>query len=346
MNTGLGNQIDCFPSTRYMGSKRQLLDAIQQTCSGLEFDTFVDLFAGSNVVAYTFKALGKRVVANDYLAMSHQMALALIQNSQTRLTENDLNYLLRCPTETDSFVTETFDGLYFTRSENEFIDRIRANIRDLPSPTKQAIALSALVRACIKKRPRGIFTYVGHRYDDGRRDLTTSLEEHFLNAVSAINRAVFSNGRRNLARHGDAMLMRRVESSLVYLDPPYYSPHSDNEYVRRYHFVEGLARDWNGVEIQWHTQTRKFRSYPTAFSSRDGAHDAFRRLFQRHRQSHILVSYSSNSLPTLDEIIELLGEVKQNVEVFPIEHRYSFGNQGHKAGNARNRVQEYLFLGY
>ena len=33
-------------------------------------------------------------------------------------------------------------------------------------------------------------------------------------------------------------------------DPPYYSKYSDNEYVRRYHFIEGLVKNWKDVEIQ------------------------------------------------------------------------------------------------
>ena len=67
----------------------------------------------------------------------------------------------------------------------------------------------------------------------------------------------------------------------MYIDPPYYSPYSDNEYVRRYHFVEGLARDWKEVEIQEHTLTKKFKSYPTPFSTRNGAADAFDVLFKK-----------------------------------------------------------------
>src|SRR5699024_7017342 len=110
------------------------------------------------------------------------------------------------------------------------------------------------------------------------------------------------------SRHGDAMTVRAQENALVYIDPPYYSPLSDNEYVRRYHFVEGLARNWQGVEIQKNTLTKKFKSYPTPFSSRTGAHDAFDRLFRRHRDSILLVSYSSNSLPTLDEMVALMNE--------------------------------------
>lgn len=42
----------------------------------------------------------------------------------------------------------------------------------------------------------------------------------------------------------------------------------DNEYVRRYHFVEGLSLDWKDIEIKENTKTKKFKSYPTPFSSR------------------------------------------------------------------------------
>lgn len=116
--------------------------------------------------------------------------------------------------------------------------------------------MSALIRACIKKRPRGIFTYTGNRYNDGRRDLKITLQEQFLEAVDIINKSVFDNGRENISINMDAMSIHDINPDLVYIDPPYYSPLSDNEYVRRYHFVEGLSRDWDGVEIQAHTKTK------------------------------------------------------------------------------------------
>jgi DNA adenine methylase len=58
-----------------------------------------------------------------------------------------------------------------------------------------------------------------------------------------------------------------------------------------------------------------------------------------------VVSYASNALPTADEIAALLGKYKENVEVIPIDHRYSFGNQGHKVDDNRNKVKEFLFVG-
>lgn len=187
---------------------------------------------------------------------------------------------------------------------------------------------------------------VGDRYNDGRKDLKKTLEEQFIDAIVAINAAVFDNNRTNKARNTDAMQLRIEPPDLVYIDPPYYSPYSDNEYVRRYHFVEGLARNWNGVEIQANTQTKKFKSYPTPFSTRKGAANAFDLLFKKFEKSIIIVSYSSNSLPTLDEMVTIIARHKEHVEVIPVDYRYSFGNQGNKVGNNNNKVQEYLFVGY
>lgn len=334
-----------FPRTRYMGSKQDLLGYIAAVAGQFEYSTVLDLFAGSGVVSYMFKALGKQVITNDYMAFCATLAKALIQNAAIRLSKEDIAVLCDEAGPTDDFVVRTFSGLYFDDPDTAFIDIVRGNLKQLGSDVKRALALSALIRACLKKRPRGIFTFTGHRYDDGRRDLTVSLRQHFVDAVGQINKAVFDNGCENQALNCDAMEVHH-KADLVYIDPPYFSPLSDNEYVRRYHFLEGLARDWQGVQIQWHTKTRKFKSYPTPFGTRTGAHDAFDMLFRRHKQSILIVSYSSNSLPTMDEMLGLLARHKRHVEVVTLNHRYSFGNQGHKVGNQNNRVQEYLFVGY
>lgn len=328
-----------------MGSKEKLLPHIRQVAQAFAFNSVGDFFSGSGVVAYLFKSMGKQVLANDHMAMSATFAKAMIENNEHILSERDVSRLFHPAPTVDSFVQETFQGLYFSDEENRLIDQVRANIRHIKNPHKRAVAMSALIRACIKKRARGIFTYTGNRYDDGRKDLKLPLEEHIRNAARLINRAVFNNGQRNSSRCGDAMTWR-IRPDLVYLDPPYYSPLSDNEYVRRYHFVEGLARDWRDVEIQWHTKTRKFKGYDTPFRSEERALKAFHLLFQRLSSSIILLSYSSNSLPTREQLNDLLAAHKKHVEIVEIDHRYSFANQGHKKDTIRNGVQEYLFVGH
>jgi DNA adenine methylase len=329
-----------------MGSKNKLLAEIWAVASQFEFDTALDLFSGSGVVGYMLKSHGKAVVSNDYMAMSATFSKAMIENNEITLSQTEALALLERKNTIDRFVETKFQGLYFSDDDNRLIDIVRANIKAVKNPYKRAIAMSALIRACLKKRPRGIFTYVGHRYDDGRKDLLMTFRAQFLEAVDMVNAAVFDNGKKNKARNGDAMTLQNRESGLVYIDPPYYSPLSDNEYVRRYHFVEGLARDWQGVEIQEHTLTKKFKSYPTPFSSRKGAAEAFDMLFKRFRESVLVVSYSSNSQPTLDEMVAIMAKHKSHVEVVPVDYKYSIGNQGSKVGDNKNDVQEYIFVGY
>ena len=338
-------QVSAYPPTRFMGSKSKLLSEIWSVVSQFNVNTVVDLFSGSGVVGYMLKAQGKAVISNDYMAMSATFTKAMVENNNVTLPLDEAKTLLVAHKESDHFVADTFKGLYYSDEENDLIDTLRTNIAAMKDQYKQAIAMTALIRACTKKRPRGIFTYTGHRYDDGRQDLKKSLSQQFLEAVEAVNKAVFDNGKINLSKHGDAMDLKVENADLVYIDPPYYSPLSDNEYVRRYHFVEGLARDWKGVEIQEHTQTKKFKSYPTPFSTRKGAADAFDKLFKKFANSILVVSYSSNSQPTQDEMVAIMAKYKEHVEVIPIDYKYSFGNQS-EAKTHRNSVQEYLFVGY
>lgn len=341
----LNKQVKRFPPTRYMGSKQRILNHIRQVASPFRFDSVLDLFSGSGVVGYMFKTFGKQVFSNDFMAMSHIFSQAMVENNRVTLPKDVARSLLDTGVKTDGFVSSTFGGLYFSDEENNLIDCVRANIKTLGNKYQRAIALSALIRAALKKRPRGIFTYTGQRYDDGRRDLKTSLADHFLHAVGAVNRAIFDNGKKNLSRRGDAMTVT-WKPDLVYMDPPYYSPFSDNDYVRRYHFLEGLACDWKGLTIQDHTKTKKFKSYPSPFSSRVGATDAFDRLLAAFRESILMISYSSNSLPGKEEMLSLLAKYKEHVEVVAVDYRYSFANQGHKVKANNNKVREYIFVAY
>lgn len=341
----LSDQVSLYPPTRFMGSKRKLLGEIWNVASRFEFDSVVDLFSGSGIVGYMFKSHGKTVISNDYMAMSATFTKAMVENNTVTLPIAEAEKLLIKQGEVDHFVSDTFKDLYYTDEENELIDILRANISAMDDQYKKAIAMTALIRACTKKRPRGIFTYTGHRYDDGRKDLQKTLSQQFLEAVEAVNNAVFDNHKANKSVNGDAMALEVEKPDLVYIDPPYYSPLSDNEYVRRYHFIEGLARDWKGVEIQEHTKTKKFKSYPTPFSTKNGAYEAFDKLFSKFSDSILIVSYSSNSLPTQEDMVALMKKYKEHVEVVPVDYKYAFGNQA-DAKTHRNSVQEYLFIGY
>ena len=112
--------------------------------------------------------------------MNQLQAKAIVENSNILLPDEKALQLLVPPILSDNFISENFKGLYFSDEDNKQIDILRTNIAMLKNEFEYAIAKSSLIRAALKKRPRGIFTFTGFRYDDGRLDLRKSIFEHFL----------------------------------------------------------------------------------------------------------------------------------------------------------------------
>ncbi|OGH07649.1 MAG: hypothetical protein A2W22_00610 [Candidatus Levybacteria bacterium RBG_16_35_11] len=343
MNEKLNEKIDLFPRTRFMGSKQKLLRFIYENVSDIKGEKVLDAFSGSGCVSYLFKAMGKEVETNDFLKYSFVIALATIENNYYKLSQNDIKLLLKDNKSHEGFISRTFEGLYFTDIDNLFLDQTYANIELLENPYKKALALASLARACVKKRPRGIFTYVGMRYDDGRNDIKLSMKEHFKKSIAQFNSCVFDNGRKNRAFNKDIFNLDDADYDIVYFDPPYCSLYSDNDYSRRYHFVEGLMSNWEHVKINPKTKTKKFSRFLSPFDSKQSVYDAFERIFKKFEDSVLIVSYSSNSLPTFEEMIEIMKKYKSKVVVEEFNHKYSFGNQKNDLEN--NTVKEYLFIG-
>jgi DNA adenine methylase/adenine-specific DNA-methyltransferase len=333
-----------YPQLRFMGSKHRLLPWLHEILSQVEFDTALDAFSGSGCVAYLLKSMGKEVTTNDFLNFAGVLSTALVENSSHVLRPQDVARLLAEPAEPESFIEDTFRGIFFTPEDLRFLDGIWANLRKLRNPQRKALALAALIRSCVKRQPRGVFTVAGdpERYKDGRRDLRLSLRDHFIEQVDVFNRSVFDNGRANRALRGDVFAVDPGGFDLVYMDPPYVPRSDDNCYMKRYHFLEGLSCYWQGMTLLEDTRVKKIKKPYTPFSYRRDSLHAFDRLFSHFRKSILALSYSSNGYPDLDVLVRLMRKHKSSVTVFEKEHRYHFGT--HAAVN-RSVVAEYLILG-
>ena len=67
---------------RYYGGKEKLLDLIEIGVKKTELNhgaKFVDLFAGTTIVAQHFKKKGYTVIANDFLEFSYALAKTYIE---------------------------------------------------------------------------------------------------------------------------------------------------------------------------------------------------------------------------------------------------------------------------
>ena len=329
-----------FPRLRYMGSKYRLVPQLSKLFAELGGTTALDAFSGSGVVSYTLKCLGYEVISNDFLAFPSVIAGATVANHHETLSDDEVAAILGPSADGRDFIQTKFDGLYFTAPDRAFLDSAWSHIDQLAG-AKRARAISALVLASARKQPRGVFTFTDLRYDDGRRDLRLTLREHFVETVAQYNSVVFDSGHPCAALQSDIF---DVEPSfdLVYLDPPYAPPRDDNCYIKRYHFLEGLSVYWRNLEIMEDTKTKKLVKRYTPFSYKHTVTDALRDLFKQFSESTIVLSYSSNAVPDAAIIEALLRDVKDDVEVRAIDHRYHFGT--HSTAQRRQAV-EYLFIG-
>ena len=321
-----------------MGSKHRLAPKLAELFATLAPGPAVDAFSGSGVVAYALKASGRPTLANDHLVFAATLAEALVATDGQTLARADVARLRSGNRDGRDFIARTFDGLYFPREDHAFLDAAWSHVDDLAG-AKRALAISSLCLAAAWKQPRGVFTVTTPRYDDGRRHLRMSLEELFVEAVASFNRAVIPGAAQ--ARCGDVFDIDPAGVALAYLDPPYAPPRDDACYVKRYHFLEGLATYWRGQEIMWETRTRKLRKRATPFASKRTAAQALDRLFDHFRAATLAVSYGSNAALGPDALETMLRRHKRAVRRVEIPHRYAFGT--HRAAG-RRVATEYVFV--
>ena len=330
-----------FPRLRYMGSKYRLVPHLAEVFAEVGGVTALDAFSGSGVVSYLLKTLSYQVTANDFLSFPAVIARASVVNQGETLTGEDIATICDPPADDRDFIQRTFDGLFFTGEDRQFLDSAWSHIEHMTG-AKQALAISALVLSAARKQPRGVFTVTGLRYDDGRRDLRLRLRDHFRERAAEYNRVVFDSGQPCTAITGDVFDLGSQPFNVVYLDPPYAPPRDDNCYIKRYHFLEGLSTYWRGQQVMQNTRTKKLPKRYTPFSYKHTVTDALRRTIKQFQDSVIVLSYSSNAVPDAATIEALLHEVKDDVQVHPVDHTYSFGTH---AAARRRAVSEYLFIG-
>jgi len=325
-----------------MGSKYRLVPALAAAFKEIGGATAVDAFSGSGVVSYLMKTMGYSVTSNDFLAFPGAIARAAVQNSDVRLTDDLVDEICGPAVDDRDFISTKFDGVFLSPEDRRFLDSAWSHIDRLDG-FQRDIAVSALVLAAARKQPRGVFTFTGLRYDDGRRDLRLSMEQQFRERVADYNRIVFHNGASHCVITGDVSALTGISSDLVYLDPPYAPPRDDSDYMKRYHFLEGLSLYWRGVTIMEDTKTKKIEKRHTPFANKRTVEDALVATFEQFRDAGaIVLSYSSNAVPDAERILQLLRTVKPNVKLQRVAHNYSFGT--HSAA-LRRSVDELLFVG-
>jgi len=341
------NLVRLAPSTRYQGSKRRILPWLYENFKDLQFETVLDGFGGTASVSYLFKLTGKSVTFNDILLSNYQTGVAIIENDSIRLEQSDIDFLLReNGVKYPCFIQDTFKGIYYTEPENKWLDVVSFNIEMLCQrysghtlAKKRALAYHSLFQACLCKRPFNLFhrRNLHLRIGDVRRSFgnkttwDTDFSCLFTRFAREISGKIFSNGRNNRAICKDVMEIEDRNFDLVYLDPPYTRPSESHpkDYLSLYHFLEGIVDYDNWASrIDWSKANRCFVEQKSKWEQ-NSLEENFTRLFEKFRDSVIVISYGHPGTPHISRIVQLLKQFKSDVSVSEKEYAYKLNRRNH-----------------
>ncbi|MFH1191986.1 MAG: DNA adenine methylase [bacterium] len=322
-----------LPSTRYQGSKYKILKWIDYYTKDLKFNSVLDAFGGTGCVGYMFKKNGKQVFYNDSLKFNYYIGLAIIENPRTTLSDDDIDFILRkrLKIKYPTFIYDTFHDIYFTDDENKWLDVVITNIGQIKDKYKQMLAYYALFQACIIKRPYNLFhrknlyirTAEVERSFGNKKTWDTPFEEHFRKFIKEGNNAIFDNGKKNKVFHSDVFDLD-IKADLVYIDTPYISAKGIGvNYFDFYHFLEGIVfyNQWPNL-IDENSKHKKIKNGKNEWCNKGEIHKAFEKLFEKFKDSILVVSYRDDGTPAINELVKMLEKYKKLIEVKKLDYKY------------------------
>jgi adenine-specific DNA methylase len=316
-----------FPTTRYQGSKQKFADWIWECIKHIPFHSALDAFGGTGCISFRLKEEGKRVTYNDILPFNSIIGKAIIENSCVILEKEEVDKLLSKHQNViyPTFIEDTFRDIYFTNDENHWLDIVSTNIRRIDNPYKQAIAYFALFQSCIIKRPYNLFhrknLYVRlqdvERSFGNKKTWDTPFEEHFRKFVEEANAAVFNNGEDCNSINKDIFDIKE-NYDFVYIDTPYLNNSGMGvDYADFYHFLNGLV-DYDNWHNRIDYKSKHLRLYrqPNVWNNQETIHKAFEQLFTKFKNTTMAISYRSNGIPSIDDIVSMLEDLGKKVTIY------------------------------
>ncbi|AXK51617.1 DNA adenine methylase [Spiroplasma alleghenense] len=310
---------------RYIGSKRKLVEeiyAISQKYFGNKKISFSDVFAGTGIVAKYFFDRGHDVIVNDLLKSNFIAYSAWISNEDydykkiEKLLEkfNSFDASILKP----NYFSDTYGDKYFSVNDAKKIGYIRDKIEEMKNSLtfrEYCILLSSLMYTTDK-----IANTVGHF-------------EHFLSqkpvyknfTLDKLDLSEPSWNKALIFNEDSNKLVKKIESDVIYIDPPYNA----RQYVNFYHVLENLV-NWDKPN-EFEGSSMKFkRNHLKSEYSRSKAVYFFEELINNIKAKLIIVSYNntynakssaSNNKIKESEMINILKK-KGKLTVKEFEHPF------------------------
>lgn len=339
----------------YIGNKRKLLPLISEAiaATGLRSGTFLDAFAGSGVVARLAKTAGFRVIANDwepyaevinraYIAANTPPGFAHLGGLDEAIAAlNALpgraGYIAShyCPADDERYDVAT-ERMFYTQENGRRIDAMREQIeswrRDgVINAAEEAMLVAPLIyQASYCSNTSGVFKGFHRGWGGATKTAWYRIRSHLTLSPPML----FDNGLENLVVREDAAdIAGEIGCDIAYLDPPY----NQHQYGANYHLLNTVAlwdkpligrrisgngmRDKAAIRTDWRTLRRSPYCYKRS------AQEAFEELISRVRARYILVSYSTDGIVPVEDLLSCLEERGEMSVVVRRYKRYRVSSQ-------------------
>lgn len=299
---------------RFIGNKTQLLENIKEVIErhATNAYSFCDIFSGTASVARYFKQWFE-VYSNDLLYFSYCLQRGTIENSSKPTFENlyraisikdPISYINEMSTERMEILpiekrffqnnyAPTGKRMYITDSNALRIDYARNLIEDW----KTTGLLSEneyfyLVASIIEGIP--FVSNIAGTY--GAFNKTWDIRSNKLFVL--IDLPVVYNGKRNKSYNEEGTsLLQRISGDILYIDPPY----NERQYLPNYHVLETAAK-YDYPTLRGVTGQRPNELQRSDFCSKKNVVNAFDSLLENAKFEHIILSYNTDGIMTLEEI--------------------------------------------
>lgn len=341
-----------FPTTRYYGSKRKLLGWMHSKLVGLRFENALDAFGGTGSVSLLFKAMGKHVTYHDGLRFNEHVGRAVLADSQPR-TRDDVAKIFASVTSCQGVVSKNFSGVFFKKSENEWLDGFANSVRKQPlKENDRSLLYYLLFQACMKKRPFNLFHRANLRLRTKRNVERTfgnaatwerSFTHHALQAYDELTKARVRGSLTATILPSGEVEKIGTGYDLVYIDPPYVSReerYNRDNYWRRYHFLEGFSQYEQWAQLINEESDIRIFDAPKSFHEWSQSGSFKERLFSlidRHRHSIVVLSYVAGAVPSERSITAHFKSRFARVSVYAETHNHALSSKPKR---------ELLFIGH
>lgn len=308
---------------RYLGNKTRMLENINSVIldNNITEGIFCDLFAGSGSVGDYFKERFQ-IISNDFLHSLSIVNKAKLENNDIPTFKdfikkygvdpftyfNNKNYI----SDSQFFITNNYspkgNRQFFTEKNAIKIDGIRIEIeklyKDFIIDLKERNFLIASLIESVMGVSNTTGTYEAYLKNwDNRALKEFELQPLTIRKVSKIfNNTIYNKDSNEL--------LRKIAGDVLYIDPPY----TVTDYNSAYHVLESISK-YDYPTIGGITGRRKEITKKSKYTKKKQALINFEDLFRQANFNHVLVSYSTQGLVSVDELVKLAKKFAINNEV-------------------------------